>query len=85
MRLGWKIFLPFTLLWVVLMAGVLLTFDALPGQAKAISPLGNIAEVLEETASEVGEGVDNIIEIIEEPPQKGQEKMKDRFARVFFS
>ncbi|MGB4106632.1 MAG: NADH-quinone oxidoreductase subunit NuoH [Alphaproteobacteria bacterium] len=31
MRLGWKIFLPFTLLWVVLTAGVLLTFDALPG------------------------------------------------------
>ncbi len=31
MRLGWKVFLPFTLLWVVLTAGVLLTFDALPG------------------------------------------------------
>ncbi len=30
MRLGWKIFLPFTLIWVVLMAGLLLTFDALP-------------------------------------------------------
>lgn len=30
MRLGWKIFLPFTLIWVVLTAGVLLMFDALP-------------------------------------------------------
>ena len=30
MRLGWKIFLPFTLVWVVLMAGLLLTFDAVP-------------------------------------------------------
>ncbi len=30
MRLGWKIFLPFTLLWVVVMAGTLLVFDALP-------------------------------------------------------
>ena len=30
MRLGWKIFLPFTLLWVVLMSGLLLYFDALP-------------------------------------------------------
>ena len=30
MRLGWKIFLPFTLAWVVLMAGMLLAFDALP-------------------------------------------------------
>lgn len=31
MRLGWKVFLPLTLFWVVLTAGVLLTFDALPG------------------------------------------------------
>ena len=30
MRLGWKVFLPFTLLWVVVMAGTLLTFKALP-------------------------------------------------------
>ncbi len=30
MRLGWKIFLPFTLLWVIVIAGVLLAFDALP-------------------------------------------------------
>ena len=32
MRLGWKVFLPFTLIWVVLMAGLLMTFEALPGQ-----------------------------------------------------
>ncbi len=30
MRLGWKVFLPFTLFWVLLMAGTLLAFDALP-------------------------------------------------------
>ncbi|MFK7840254.1 MAG: NADH-quinone oxidoreductase subunit NuoH [Bdellovibrionales bacterium] len=30
MRLGWKVFLPFTLFWVVLTAGLLITFDALP-------------------------------------------------------
>lgn len=30
MRLGWKVFLPLTLLWVVLTAGILVTFDALP-------------------------------------------------------
>lgn len=30
MRLGWKVFLPFTLLWVVLTAGFLLVFDLLP-------------------------------------------------------
>ena len=31
MRLGWKIFLPFTLIWVLVMAGALIYFDALPG------------------------------------------------------
>lgn len=30
MRLGWKIFLPLTLVWVVMTAGVLLYMDALP-------------------------------------------------------
>jgi NADH-quinone oxidoreductase subunit H len=30
MRLGWKVFLPFSLLWVVLTAGVLVFFDFLP-------------------------------------------------------
>jgi NADH-quinone oxidoreductase subunit H len=30
MRLGWKIFLPFTLIWVVVVSGTLLYFDALP-------------------------------------------------------
>ncbi|MGB0719064.1 MAG: NADH-quinone oxidoreductase subunit H, partial [Bdellovibrionales bacterium] len=30
MRLGWKVFLPFTLFWVILTAGILLSFDALP-------------------------------------------------------
>ena len=30
MRLGWKVFLPFTLLWVLLISGTLIMFDALP-------------------------------------------------------
>jgi len=30
MRLGWKVFLPFTLLWVVVVSGALIYFDALP-------------------------------------------------------
>ncbi|MQX35081.1 NADH-quinone oxidoreductase subunit NuoH [Roseospira navarrensis] len=30
MRLGWKVFLPVSLVWVVLTAGVLMAFDALP-------------------------------------------------------
>tara|TARA_B100001123_G_scaffold434209_1_gene560326 strand:- start:2801 stop:3829 length:1029 start_codon:yes stop_codon:yes gene_type:complete len=31
MRLGWKVFLPFSLLWVVITAGALIIFDWLPG------------------------------------------------------
>lgn len=31
MRLGWKVFLPLTLVWVVLTAGLLLATDSLPG------------------------------------------------------
>jgi NADH-quinone oxidoreductase subunit H len=30
MQLGWKVFLPFTLLWVVVVSGSLIAFDALP-------------------------------------------------------
>ena len=30
MRLGWKVFLPFSLVWLVLTAGVLVAFDWLP-------------------------------------------------------
>jgi NADH-quinone oxidoreductase subunit H len=30
MRLGWKIFLPLSLLWVVLTAGFLVLFDMVP-------------------------------------------------------
>ena len=33
MRLGWKVFLPGSLFYVVLTAGVLLYFDLLPGEA----------------------------------------------------
>jgi NADH-quinone oxidoreductase subunit H len=31
MRLGWKIFLPFSLVWVIVVAGALLYNHALPG------------------------------------------------------
>jgi len=33
MRLGWKVFLPFSLIWVVLTAGFLISFDMLPATA----------------------------------------------------
>ena len=31
MRLGWKVFLPISLFWVILTAGYLIVFDRLPG------------------------------------------------------
>ena len=33
MRIGWKVFLPFSLLWVVLTSGFLIIFDLLPSSA----------------------------------------------------
>jgi NADH-quinone oxidoreductase subunit H len=32
MRLGWKVFLPFSLFWLVLTAGALVAFDWLPNK-----------------------------------------------------
>ena len=51
MRLGWKIFLPFTLLWVVLIAGVLLYNKALPGMENAAvaAPVAVSASAASET------------------------------------
>ena len=37
MRLGWKVFLPFTLLWVILTSGLLVAFDALPNSKMAVT------------------------------------------------
>ena len=34
MRLGWKVFLPFSLIWVIVVAGALMYFDALPQVAE---------------------------------------------------
>lgn len=56
MRLGWKVFLPFTLAWVVFVAGMLMTFNALPGQRDAsaavvqtenVIVINTVAEVVE--------------------------------------
>ncbi len=42
MRLGWKVFLPFTLIYVVFLAGILMSFKALPNQI-IIAPAAPIA------------------------------------------
>ncbi|MDD9361583.1 MAG: NADH-quinone oxidoreductase subunit H, partial [Anaplasma sp.] len=36
MRLGWKVFLPFSFAWVMVISGVLLWFKALPGMQNLI-------------------------------------------------
>ena len=49
MRLGWKVFLPFTLFWVILMAGILMSFKALPGQSIAAPAKdGVFTEIIEQ-------------------------------------
>ena len=40
MRLGWKVFLPFSLIWVIVVAGALVYFDALPGQVEPQTMIG---------------------------------------------
>ncbi len=78
MRLGWKIFLPLTLAWVVFTAFILLTFNALPGQ-KAVgpSPAAEIAKAVEGAAEDLGaaveEGVEKTIETIEDATGKKEE------------
>ncbi len=62
MRLGWKVFLPFTLAWVVLMAGTLMTFDALPSQVRADNPIADVVGVVEGAASELEEVIENVVE-----------------------
>lgn len=39
MRLGWKVFLPLTLIWVVLTAGLLMSFGVLPNTPAKAAPV----------------------------------------------
>lgn len=62
MRLGWKVFLPFTLVWLVFMAGTLMTFKALPGQTVADNPLRDAAIAIEKTVIETEKDVEALFE-----------------------
>ncbi|MCL4679574.1 MAG: NADH-quinone oxidoreductase subunit NuoH [Alphaproteobacteria bacterium] len=68
MRLGWKVFLPFTLIWVVVTAGTLVAFDAVPG--KRVIAVEIPAVVIEtETAPEPLKGMPPVPTISpDEPP-----------------
>lgn len=65
MRLGWKVFLPLTLIWVVFTAGVLVMFDALPNKPvqAAVQPTP-IEKALEKVEEAVGDAVEGVGEIL---------------------
>lgn len=46
MRLGWKVFLPLSLFWVVLIAGMLVATDNVPQRAPIIAPSDPVMEVM---------------------------------------
>lgn len=64
MRLGWKVFLPLTLGWVILTAGLLMSFHALPGQP----PRAMVAKdnVFIEIIEQVEETTETILDFDEE-------------------
>lgn len=81
MRLGWKVFLPLTLIWVVFMAGLLMSFNALPGQrAQAQQPqplVTNIVDTVENTVENVSKEVDQAVKSIDEGKKKASEIEND--------
>jgi len=52
MRLGWKVFLPLTLVWVIMTAGILIAFDALPSKDAEAGQASVVSSVAVEDASE---------------------------------
>ena len=65
MRLGWKVFLPFTLGWLVLVAGLLMSFNALPNQIVEVNPVKEVVEVVGKTIEIIEENIEEVIEQIE--------------------
>ncbi len=55
MRLGWKVFLPLTLAWVILTAGILMSFDALPNMpAEAAVSQDALTQIEADTSDAAG-------------------------------
>jgi NADH-quinone oxidoreductase subunit H len=72
MRLGWKVFLPLTLFWVVMTAGLLMSFNALPSQRDAKGPITEIVDVIEEGATAIENEIKDVIKTIESPKTEKQ-------------
>ena len=66
MRIGWKVFLPLTLGWVVLTAGLLLSFEALPGQVKSPTHKVPVIEAATAAKKAVGVAVEDAVEGVKE-------------------
>lgn len=77
MRLGWKVFLPLTLAWVVFMAGTLMSMEALPGQKKSLEPKKPVIEVATEA---VGGAVSGAVEGVKEIFGPSMKKMEEPVA-----
>jgi len=77
MRLGWKVFLPFTLVWLVFMAGTLMTFNALPGQKFQDNPVKDVVHVIEDSAIKTEQQAEKVIEEIFKNPPKAQQEEQE--------
>lgn len=75
MRLGWKVFLPLTLIWVVLTAGLLLTFHAVPTREGAEKP--QRPAIIEGAIDAVEGVVGGAIDEVESVLQPSQDVLRD--------
>lgn len=61
MRLGWKVFLPFTLVWVVFLAGTLMSLGALPGQVTHENLVQGVEVEVEKTIEKAVKDVESAL------------------------
>ena len=91
MRLGWKVFLPLTLFWVVLTAGLLLSFNALPNmvepkadfESRELQDLDAKPQPVIEGAVKAVEGVVKDVKKILKPiPETMEENIKTNIEEI---
>lgn len=73
MRLGWKVFLPLTLIWVVFLSGTLLATNSLPGEGatKAAETEKRVIEkTIKAVEGAVGGTVGGVVDIIKTKKEK---------------
>lgn len=75
MRLGWKVFLPLTLFWVVMTAGLLLSFDALPNQKVEAKPVAEITAPKKPAVAVAVDAVEGVVEDVVDGAVGGVKKI----------